>query len=85
MRCATLEDLENGRVKIMELNGCGAEPAHIYHPGSSIWSGINTLITHWKNLYRVSKENHERGVPYLTLQEGRKIYKRVKKHMAPGV
>lgn len=85
LRCATLDDLENGRVKIMELNGCGAEPAHIYHPGASLWSGISTLITHWNNLYRVSKENHQRGVSYLSLREGRKIYNRVKKFMAPGV
>jgi hypothetical protein len=43
------------------------------------------LITHWNNLYRVSKENHQRGVPYLSLREGRQIYKRVKEFMAPGV
>ena len=85
LRCATLEDLESGNIKIMELNGCGAEPAHIYHPGASLWSGISTLVTHWNNLYRVSKENHQRGVSYLSLREGRQIYKRVKKFMAPGV
>lgn len=85
LRCATLEDLENGNIKIMELNGCGAEPAHIYQPGSSLWKGIKVLITHWNNLYRVSKENHQRGVPYLSLREGRQIYKRVKEFMAPGV
>jgi hypothetical protein len=85
LRCATLRDLEDGKVKIMELNGCGAEPAHIYHPGSSLIKAVGVLITHWRNLYRVSKENHERGVPYLSLQEGKKIYRRVKKYMAPGV
>jgi hypothetical protein len=85
LRCASLKDLENGNVKIMELNGCGAEPAHVYHPGSSLIKAIRVLITHWSNLYRVSKENHERGVPYLSLQEGKQIYKRVKKYMAPGV
>ena len=85
LRCASMQDLENGKVKIMELNGCGAEPAHIYHPGSSIIKAIGVLITHWRNLYRVSKENRERGVAYLSLQEGKQIYKRVKKYMAPGV
>lgn len=85
LRCASLQDLENGNVKIMELNGCGAEPAHIYHPGSSLIKAIGVLITHWRNLYRVSKENHKRGVPYLSFQEGKQIYKRVKKFMAPGV
>lgn len=85
LRCASLQDLESGNVKIMELNGCGAEPAHVYHPGSSLVQAIGVLITHWRNLYRVSKENHERGVPYLSLPEGKQIYKRVKKYMAPGV
>ncbi len=85
LRCATLQDLENGNIKIMELNGCGAEPSHIYHPGSSIIAATKALILHWRNLYRVSKENHERGVAYLSFQEGRRIYKRVKKYMAPGV
>jgi hypothetical protein len=85
LRCATLRDLENGNIKIMELNGCGAEPAHIYQPGSSIITAIRELILHWQNLYRVSKENHERGVAYLSFQEGRRIYKQVKKYMAPGV
>jgi len=85
LRCASLEDLENGNIKIMELNGCGAEPAHIYHPGSCLVTAIKVLITHWRNLYRVSKENHERGVPYLSFQEGKQIYQRVKKYMAPGV
>ena len=78
LRCASLQDLENGNMKIVELNGCGAEPAHIYHPGSSLWTAIGVLITHWKNMYRISIENHKRGVPYLSLKEGRKIYKKFK-------
>ncbi len=85
LRCASIEDLENGNIKIMELNGCGAEPAHIYHPGSSLLTAIKVLITHWRNLYRVSKENHERGIPYLSFQEGKQIYKKVKRYMTPGV
>ncbi|MDZ7646953.1 MAG: hypothetical protein U5K54_07100 [Cytophagales bacterium] len=78
LRCNSAQDLESGKVMILEVNGCGAEPAHIYQPGSSLFEGIKVLITHWQNLYRISKENHERGVAYLTLREGRQIYKRVK-------
>lgn len=85
LRCASLQDLENGNIKIMELNGCGAEPAHIYHPNASLINAVGVLITHWRNLYRISKENHERGVAYLSLAEGKQIYRRVKKYMAPGV
>jgi hypothetical protein len=78
LRCATLEDLENGKVKIVELNGCGAEPAHIYHPRASLFKGIRDLIVHWKNLYRVSHENHKRGIPYLSYREGKLIYQKFK-------
>jgi hypothetical protein len=78
LRCATLQDLENGNVKIVELNGCGAEPAHIYHPGASLWNGVRDLVTHWNNMYHISKENHKRGVPYLSFKEGREIYKKFK-------
>jgi hypothetical protein len=78
LRCASLQNLEDGRVKIVELNGCGAEPAHIYHPGASLWKGISDLITHWNNMYRISKENHARGVDYLSFREARAIYQKFK-------
>lgn len=79
LRTNTLDDLENGKVKIVELNGCGAEPSHIYQPGFPLFKGIQTIIVHWRNLYRVSKENHKQGVPYLSFKEGKEIYYRFKK------
>jgi hypothetical protein len=78
LRCASVEDLYLGNVKIMELNGCGAEPAHIYHPGFSLWKALRILSVHWKNMFLISVQNHERGVPYLPLKEGRRIYKHFK-------
>lgn len=78
LRCASYEDLENGNVKIVELNGCGAEPAHIYHPGASFWRALFTLFGHVHNMYRISVINHSMGVPYLSFQEGRAIYQKFK-------
>lgn len=78
LRCASVEDLANGCVKVVELNGCGAEPAHIYHPGASIREALKVLFTHWRNLYLISTQNHARGVPYISFREGLKIYKRFK-------
>ena len=79
VRCKSVEDLENGNIKIMELNGCGAEPSHIYQPGSSIFAGVKALIIYWQNMYRVSRENHALGVPYLSFKDGKEIYYRFKK------
>jgi hypothetical protein len=78
LRCSTLQDLENGNVMIMELNGCGAEPSHIYQPGFSLWRAFGVLFTHWKTMYEISIENHRRGVPYISFSEGMKTYRRVK-------
>ena len=61
LRCASLHDLYKGNFKIMELNGCGAEPAHIYHPGYSIHKALRVLFEHWKNIFIISRENTRTG------------------------
>ena len=76
LRCATEEDLRLGKVKIMELNGCGAEPSHIYQPGFSIWSAWKILFRHMNDLYEVSVQNRKRGTSYMSFKEGIKVYKR---------
>jgi hypothetical protein len=75
LRCPTVDDLVNGELKILEVNGCGAEPAHIYQPGTPIFSAWKDLFLHWKNLYRISKENNQLGHPYTPVREGVKIYR----------
>lgn len=83
LRCASLEDLYEGKIKIMELNGCGAEPAHIYHPGFSLWKALGVLFTHWRNIFRISMQNHQRGISFTPYQEGKKIYKKFKEATQP--
>ncbi len=78
LRTASIADLEEGRVMVMELNGCGAEPAHIYDPGFSLLKAIRVLFRHWHDIYRVSYENHLRGTPYISFREARSIYQRFK-------
>lgn len=83
LRCATIEDLYEGKIKIMELNGCGAEPAHIYHPGFSLWKAMSILFTHWKNIFRISMQNHKHGIAFTPFREGKAIYKRFKEATQP--
>ena len=78
LRVATLQDLENGKVLVMELNGCGAEPAHIYQPGFPISKALAVLFRHWNDIYRISAENHQRGIAYISFKEARSIYKKFK-------
>jgi len=78
LRVASLQDLEDGKIMIMELNGCGAEPSHIYHPGASFFKAVRDLLIHWQTIYRISVANHRQGTPYLAWRKGVEIYKRFK-------
>ncbi len=78
LRCRSVADLYAGQhIRILELNGAGAEPAHIYQPGFSIWEGWRVLLYHWYMLYLISRENHRRGIAYMTFAEARTIYRRI--------
>jgi hypothetical protein len=83
LRTASVEDLENGKVMIMELNGCGAEPAHIYEPGFPLSEALMVLLRHWRDIYVISVENHRRGVAYISFREARAIFKNFKALTAP--
>ncbi|HYG01251.1 MAG TPA: hypothetical protein VD927_02345 [Chryseosolibacter sp.] len=78
LRCASLEDLYQGHVKILELNGCGAEPAHIYQPGFSFFGAVSVLLRHWQNIYVIAKQNKQKGHRFLSLQEARAYYRKFK-------
>ncbi|MGZ3778852.1 MAG: hypothetical protein ACXVAZ_14415, partial [Mucilaginibacter sp.] len=75
IRFDSWEQLETGLgASIIELNGSGSEPTHIYDPAHSLFFAWREIIRHWKLLYRVSKENHRRGVPYISLKKGKAEY-----------
>jgi len=78
IRVASTEDLYKGNIKIMELNGAGSEPAHIYNPGYSILKAYKSIFHHWKILFKISVVNRSKGVLYLPLKEGWKEYRKLK-------
>jgi hypothetical protein len=75
VRCARLEDLYEGKIKIMEVNGCGAEPAHIYDPAFTLPKAVAVLLQHWRNIFVIAMSNHRRGVKFTSLKEGIRYYK----------
>lgn len=63
-------DLEQGvNFSIIELNGAGSEPTHIYDPKHSIFFAWNEIIKHYKILHQISKQNQQKGHNYLNLQQ----------------
>ncbi len=70
------EDLRNGKnFHIIELNGAGSDPTHMYDPKHSVFFAWKEIIKHWLILYRISKLNHKMGVPYLSWKEGVAMFK----------
>jgi hypothetical protein len=78
LRCASLKDLEDGNVKIVELNGCGAEPAHIYDPDFKIIDALKVLFRHWRAIFEIAQENRKLGIPFASFKEGKMYYRKFK-------
>lgn len=73
---ANWEDLEQGKnFAIVEVNGAGSEPTHIYDPKHSLFFAWKELARHITYMYRISVQNHKKGFPYLSHKEGMKQYK----------
>lgn len=68
------EDLENGKnFSIIELNGAGSEPTHIYDPKHSIFFAWKEIIRHYDILYKISTYNHQKGHAYLNIKQSRQL------------
>ncbi len=55
---------------IIELNGAGSEPTHIYDPKHSLFFAWKEIIRHWSMLYKVSMQNKRKGFPFLSHKKG---------------
>jgi hypothetical protein len=72
VKCTSIEDLKAGKnYCILEYNGSGAEPHHIYGNGNSFWQAMKIVIHHWRVLYEISRLNKEKfGVNYWSFFKG---------------
>ena len=81
IKTTSIEDLKQGKnISILEFNGCGAEPNHIYDCGMPLWKAYATLLKHWKALYQISRYNHKNGTPYWSYRRGKDFLKESNKH-----
>ena len=72
----SLEELENGKnFSIVELNGAGSEPTHIYDPKHSLFFAWKELSRHINYMYEISVLNHKKGFSYLSHKAGMEQYR----------
>ena len=76
LRAPSLEDFLKGEgIKILELNGVNAEPAHIYDPSTKLLTGLKTLLQHWQIIYQISKQNIRSGIQPIKFKEALNFYR----------
>jgi hypothetical protein len=75
IRFNSWEELNEGKhFSIIELNGAGSEPTHIYDPKHSIVFAWKEIIRHWNLLYKISKQNRHHS-PYMNFNSGVKMFR----------
>ena len=76
IRYRSLDLLKEGKdFSLIEVNGAGSEPTHMYDPRNSLFKAWKEIIKHWVILWRVSRENHRRGIPYMSYKDGIKMFR----------
>jgi hypothetical protein len=75
------EEFRQGKnFSVIEVNGAGSEPTHIYDPKHSIFFAWKEIVRHWFILNKISRMNHKRGERYLSVKEGLKMFREDKEH-----
>jgi len=81
LKCASIEDLKTGKnIAILEYNGAGAEPNHIYDCGMNYWDALKIINEHWKDLYKISRINYKQGTAYWSFRKGYRHLRKAKKY-----
>lgn len=63
VRAASLEAVREGDIRIIEVNGVGAEPVSLLDGAvgpMAVWAG---MARHWREVYAIGAWHHGRGVP----------------------
>ncbi|MEO7532909.1 MAG: hypothetical protein ABIU30_03675 [Ferruginibacter sp.] len=77
------EELKQGKnFSIIELNGAGSEPTHMYDPKHSIFFAWKEIIRHLRILGCISRMNHHHQKrPYMDLSSGMQMFRDNKRYI----
>jgi hypothetical protein len=82
IKCKSLELLEQGEeIKILEYNGVGAEPAHVYDPAIPVWKKYLDFFRHWRILYQIYRVQKNKRVRPMHWKEVRDHWNRYQTYL----
>lgn len=83
MRVGSWAALRSGKdIRVLEFNGTGSDPAHIYQPGYPLLRAYRDMAFHWKIMARIARLNRKNGhapVRFRQILSGLIIYFRHKR------
>lgn len=81
IKCASVADLKMGtNFSILEFNGAGAEPHHVYGNNYTLLQALQIIAQHWKVLFTIARINYKNGYPYPSLWQGIAFTWKANKH-----
>jgi len=82
IKCLSIQDLKQGKnFSILEFNGAGSIPNHIYTERYTLLEAYKEIIKHWRALYKVSHFNHKAGYSYWNFFKGYRFLMKAKKQI----
>lgn len=82
LKCKSPEAVENGDFKILEYNGIGAEPAHIYDKAIPIWKKYQIIYQHWQSIFEIYTVQHAKGIRGDTIVQLKEHWKKYHNYMS---
>ena len=80
--CRSVEEMAEGKnFVILEFNGAGSIPNHVFAGRYTLIQAYLEIIRHWQRLYHISRLNQRRGAPLMSFAEGYRFLKQAKKHL----
>ena len=83
IRFNSWDELRSGKnFSIIEINGAGSEPTHMYDSNHSVFFAWKEIIRHWNILWKVSSINHRQyKLPYLKISSGLEMLRKNKSYV----
>lgn len=84
LKCLSMAEMKKGNhIQIMEFNGVGAEPAHIYDPNYPFFNIWRDLLNQWSIVFKIATSVHkDHDVPYMSISEMKAYWKDLKAYKA---
>ena len=81
IKCYSVDDLKQGsNFYILEFNGAGSVPNHIYTGTYTLMQAYKEIIWHWQLMFQASVLNRKKGYPYWSFIKGYSFLRNSRKH-----